>query len=451
MRRSMFIALVVLLAASSGWTNDEGCSNPRLHDLPLALYPGGGDFEFTVTPGCHQVKFSDLLPGAVYRMAWEMTVDKEALLQPVGAFSDVSSVEKKAPDGGGEKPMDAILMDRGRDLKATVHVAAECRKLREARLEFLNLTKESALPLARPRLEVALARCEARALVVQVYDGDGTPLTQFDISQVEAEDLDVKAAAESASKAVIQALDLADEQARNQVRDQVEDLLIDLHPKIAGKLSEVSLEVARARAALAAPSEMLSQPHRITPGSTLKVTLTKVDGSDNPKTWTLSLRVERRWEWTPSYGFMFIPNNDDRFYQAANPDGDGFVLREKDDSLGFDFAAAVMYTYRKRLDTEKWWCSLGVTGGLGFDLSDPVVFAGVTYPATTNIGLHAGVVMHKQKRLRGEYDLESIVNDQLDEDQLHEKTYEPNWYIGLSFRFGSPPETHKNKKSPETE
>lgn len=188
-----------------------------------------------------------------------------------------------------------------------------------------------------------------------------------------------------------------------------------------------------------------SPSYILQPGDTLKVTLTESDGAGDPTEWTVSLTVERPWAWTASYGFMFLPNEDERFFQAPNPDGEGFLLREKDDNLDFDFAAAVMYTCHKR-KPDTWWKSFGFTGGLGFDLSDPIVFAGVTWPAATNIGIHAGVVMHKQQRLRGEYDRDSVTTDQLSEDQLHEGTYEPNWYVGLSFRFDKAPDTHKAKK-----
>ncbi len=80
-----------------------------------------------------------------------------------------------------------------------------------------------------------------------------------------------------------------------------------------------------------------------------------------------------------------------------------------------------------------------MTGGLGYDLSAPTVFLGASVLYRTNLQVVAGVVMNRQRRLRGEYQAGDVLKESLDLDQLTEKTYRPNVFFGVALRLGKSP------------
>jgi hypothetical protein len=140
-----------------------------------------------------------------------------------------------------------------------------------------------------------------------------------------------------------------------------------------------------------------------------------------------------------------LPNDDTLFF--SNPlEGEAgkFRITRKSDNRDYDFAPAIFYAWMP----EAWrgnYASFSLAGGLGFDLSDPVVFLGPAVTIRHNLTVVAGVVMHKERRLNGEYNVDDVISESLSEEQLHEDTYNPTWFAGLSFRFDSRPDSHKPK------
>ncbi len=91
----------------------------------------------------------------------------------------------------------------------------------------------------------------------------------------------------------------------------------------------------------------------------------------------------------------------------------------------------------RKWETSDW--GISPTGGLGFELSDPVVFAGASVSYNTNLHFIVGAAIHKQKRLDGQYDVGQMISESLTTDQLSVTTFKPNFFFALAFRFGSNP------------
>ena len=82
----------------------------------------------------------------------------------------------------------------------------------------------------------------------------------------------------------------------------------------------------------------------------------------------------------------------------------------------------------------------GPAGGLGFDLSKPVVFVGWQFTYNQNYTLNLGLVAHPETRLDGQYEVGQVLKEALTPDKLEDdSSYGVAGFIGVSFRFGKNP------------
>ena len=157
------------------------------------------------------------------------------------------------------------------------------------------------------------------------------------------------------------------------------------------------------------------------------------------QSWEFTLTTGERGQWHTFYGFTFLPNDDEQFFTEQNPaDADQFIITQEDDREEFDFAPSVLFVWSAAHSEDRNW-NHGLTAGLGFDMDDPIVFAGYAFTFNENIALTAGLVFHKRERLNGRCEVGDVVTADLDSEQLTEETYGVNGYVGIAFRFGSNP------------
>jgi len=172
--------------------------------------------------------------------------------------------------------------------------------------------------------------------------------------------------------------------------------------------------------------------------ATLTVKISRSNGNAS-LTWTNIFKTPPRGEWQTSYGFTFLPNRDRDFVSKTTSSTDPkYTIVRRDQRRVADFAAAIIFTWTGQVDRNKEWV-FGPMGGLGFDLDNPLVFGGFDLGYNQNLHFLAGVAVQKQTRLRGEYRQGQTIQENLSSDQLTEKTYAPNWFTGLSFRFDTNP------------
>jgi hypothetical protein len=164
---------------------------------------------------------------------------------------------------------------------------------------------------------------------------------------------------------------------------------------------------------------------------------------DDPGTsrkWTIFYSTQPKGRWLTSYGLNLIPVEDDEYFLDPNGDSTYTIKEASDSGLDFDPAPSVFFTYVTPGNLAKH-SSLNFSTGLGFDLENPIAFAGAGVIVGDNWNLNLGVVLHEQQRLRGRYRAEEdrVVQELLDDDQLYESTYDVNWFFGFSYRFDKNP------------
>jgi hypothetical protein len=204
------------------------------------------------------------------------------------------------------------------------------------------------------------------------------------------------------------------------------------------KVADCAALEGEARDALATMTFDVAAPAiTLRPGELIRVTVRRPEDKD-VRTWEKVFTTGDAGTWLQSYGFAFIPNRDDQFFSKVEDDGKTFTITEKTDHHGMDFAPSIFFTWLPA-PRESQTLNFGVTGGLGFDFKAPTVFLGGSAMWAQNVQLVAGVVMHQQRRLRGEFVAGQTVKESLDLDQLTDKTYRPNFFVGLALRLGKSP------------
>jgi hypothetical protein len=168
----------------------------------------------------------------------------------------------------------------------------------------------------------------------------------------------------------------------------------------------------------------------LTRGEKLVVTTVR---ADNGTTWTTEFSTGDRGEWRTSYGFNFLPSENDTYFLNEES-----KIQKNADRRNFDFAPSIFYSWMPR-EALLSNVRIGPVAGLGFDLDNPIVFGGVAITYNQNISLNLGAVMHKQTRLLGKYHEDQKLDETLDATQLVEESYSLNYFVGLSFRFSSNP------------
>jgi hypothetical protein len=141
----------------------------------------------------------------------------------------------------------------------------------------------------------------------------------------------------------------------------------------------------------------------------------------------------KRGSWQASHGFGVTPNNDRQYFSKAGDD-DTFAITQKRDNGGVQPNAAVFYTWLPAAWENKY-CHFGIAGGIGVDQNNLVLLLGPHITFNQNLGLVAGIALHQEKRLRGEYDVGQVLTESLTSDALEEKVGETTWFVGITYRF----------------
>ncbi len=171
-------------------------------------------------------------------------------------------------------------------------------------------------------------------------------------------------------------------------------------------------------------------------GERLVVQVSRIEGEET-LLWKTTYTTGPRGRWLTTYGVGFLPDQDEEFFSESLGDG-GFEIRGKEPAGGLDFVPAIFFTWLPRKWENRSW-AFSPAGGLGFDVSNPVVFLGGAAMFNQNLSLLAGAVFHKQKRLDGQYQEGQILGEALTPDQLAVEPYHVNFFFAVAFRFGSNP------------
>jgi hypothetical protein len=180
-----------------------------------------------------------------------------------------------------------------------------------------------------------------------------------------------------------------------------------------------------------------SEAYVLKSGERLQVTVTRTNGQQ-AVTWVKVFTTGSAGEWIASYGFTFLPNRDETYFSKTKASAGQFVVTPTQGNEGLDFTPAVFFTWFPASNGHQTWV-FGGTAGLGFELSTPAIFAGLSMMYHENVQLVLGVAVNQQLRLNGQYSKGETISENLSRDQLSSKAYRPNWFLGLTFRFDKNP------------
>ncbi|HVT14614.1 MAG TPA: hypothetical protein VHQ90_00335 [Thermoanaerobaculia bacterium] len=183
--------------------------------------------------------------------------------------------------------------------------------------------------------------------------------------------------------------------------------------------------------------------------ATVTVTRTK-EGADekDAKTWTFKFVTEARGTWLTHYGFSFLGNRDKAFFAAVQTDGTYKVTRKATRS-NLQYQPTFTFSWVSAWNKKNRWLP-AVTGGVGVDFTNPVVFIGLTEIVGDNLNAYVGIAGAKMQRLNGKYHEGNTIKDNLSEDQLNEKVYVPAVVFGVGFRFTTNPFSSGNKSGDQS-
>jgi hypothetical protein len=201
------------------------------------------------------------------------------------------------------------------------------------------------------------------------------------------------------------------------------------------------------QAMLDATTYVAQEGIQVPEGQDLLVTITRTKARDanvRPKIWVLRYTGRPRGEWVTTYGFAFITDwpfgaANETFHVDATSDPTKFIVRQDAAVDRVRFAPTIFFAWHPR--TGKWYPSfcLAISGGLGFDLSNPVVTAGPTVVHNSNLSFHFGLVAAKVDRLLPRYAAGDTVGESLTPEQLRSSVYRINPFVAVSFRFCTNP------------
>jgi hypothetical protein len=242
----------------------------------------------------------------------------------------------------------------------------------------------------------------------------------------------------AATKDLFQA---SDEKAASETAGKIEKLLPGLDPTKCP-------DVANAQKALAEMNHAVSGQYLVGAGEELEITVERKNAQGNILSWKVIQSAGDRGKFFTSYGFLFIPTAEKEFFSKTTGTASDFVITRKADRKNFDFAPSVLFTWLSTADQASPRPLVRPTLGLGFDLSTPVVFAGVSLTYNINLALVGGVVMHQQRHLSGEFNEGQTIHENLSSEKLTSTTYKPNWFFGVAFRFDTAPFSGKKTATP---
>lgn len=168
------------------------------------------------------------------------------------------------------------------------------------------------------------------------------------------------------------------------------------------------------------------------PGREREVVITITREGNPGRQWQLILTHSSQGEWRVSYGFTFVKNQDRRYFSKADTSQAGkFTIVRQDDREDADFIPSIFFSWHG--NRRRW----GPAFGLGYDLESPALFLGTGWKYRQNVMVTGGLAIHGRQDLKGRYDPNETIAENLGEDQLTERTFTPNIYLGATFRFGA--------------
>lgn len=198
---------------------------------------------------------------------------------------------------------------------------------------------------------------------------------------------------------------------------------------------ETSL-IKKAENLLSRTEETINITERLRQGEEMIITINR----SGEKEWKFILDSGERGRWMISYGAAYISNifkqHKEFAVRQVSNDSCYVTVLSKDRDEG-DLTPSVFYTWLPAAYEGNNWV-FGLSGGLGFDMSSPVVMAGVSVMYCWNLNLILGVSGRIVKRPSVKYQEFQLINAS-DAESLNRNTASFSPFLALTFRFESNP------------
>jgi hypothetical protein len=175
-------------------------------------------------------------------------------------------------------------------------------------------------------------------------------------------------------------------------------------------------------------TELTLPPLDLEPGDVVDMTIRR----GTVKTWTRKFSTGKRGDWLTSYGLHFVPNRD-RHYSSSSIGNSRFRIRRSRDRESLDYVPTINFAFMRTKDARKSWFHAPIFG-LGYDFSSVTGSVGYGLIYNHNFAISVGCQIHQQRRLRGQFEEDQEIGENLDNAALTETTWAPNLYVGLSIR-----------------
>lgn len=190
--------------------------------------------------------------------------------------------------------------------------------------------------------------------------------------------------------------------------------------------------------ALRLATEAVTDSYTVHRGQNLIVTVTRTAEGQPAKSWTKTFVGPSKGEWITTYGFSFVIDGfaPSATYTAEEDGNGGFVIQQDRTREHLKFVPSFFFTF---VPSGPQNLRPAASGGLGFDLSNPIVFLAPGLVWNRNLTLHVGLAAAKVDRLLGRYQEGQIVATTLTPEQLRQQVYRLNPFVSVSFNFTSNP------------
>jgi hypothetical protein len=152
---------------------------------------------------------------------------------------------------------------------------------------------------------------------------------------------------------------------------------------------------------------------------------------NSPRVWRRDFHVGGRGNFVSNYVFGFAPNGDERYF--SSPDAGKFKITEEVRRNKIGSVPLVLFSWIPTSKGNEPHVH-SVAAGLGYDLSNLVVATGYIYTYNRNLGFTVGLLAQQQRRLKGKYHTNQVIDTNLESNDLTELTWRPNAYLGVSIR-----------------
>lgn len=183
----------------------------------------------------------------------------------------------------------------------------------------------------------------------------------------------------------------------------------------------------------------------------VKITIErKNDDGETDNTWTIVYETEDRGIWLESYGISYISNlfkQNKTFIAGKDENNNSIVEATSNDRGNGAFVPAIFYTWLPYASQNSDF-NFGLGGGLGFDVTNPVVMAGLDINYNWNFNIFLGAAYWKDKTPNPSYKLGQTISA-TDVDNLNKDKYILSPFLAFTFRIGSNPFGKKPESTPE--